>query len=96
MEENTKYDPNCHVKTDSDENEIECSDENIRYSTDESDDDREEPTCYDYGMWVGHASFDDHNEVNLIADELINAPPIEIEFYEPLQRSPQRFDVRRD
>ena len=63
---NIEYDHNCHVKTDSDENETECSDENIWYSTDENDDDREGPTCYDSGMWVGHASFDDHNEARPI------------------------------
>ena len=52
VEVNTKYDPNCRVKTDSDENETECNDENIWYDTEENDDDDygEEPTFYDLGM----------------------------------------------
>ena len=83
VEANTEYDPNCHVKTDSDYNETECSDENIWYSTNENDNDREEPTFYDSRMWAGNSSFDHHNKVNSIANDSINAPPIETEFYEP-------------
>ena len=41
-------------------------------------------------MWVGDISFDHHNKADLIANDPINAPLIEIEFYE----SRQRFDVR--
>ena len=96
VEANTKYDPNCCVKTDLDENEIEFNDEDTWYATNENDDDGEEPTLYDSGMLAGDASFDHYNEANSIADELINVPHIETKFYEPRQRSPQRFDVRRD
>ena len=96
MEANTEYDPNCCVRTNLDENETECSDENIWYAIDENDDDGEETTLYDFRMWAGEASFDHHNEADPIVDELINAPLIEIEFYEPRQRSPQRSDVRSD
>ena len=32
VEANTEYDPNCCVRNDSDENEIECSDEDIWYA----------------------------------------------------------------
>ena len=80
VEANIEYDPNCHAMTDLDENETECSDENIWYSTDENDDDIEEPTSYDSGMWAGHTSFDDHNEANSIDDVPIDAPLIETEF----------------
>ena len=64
VEANTKYDPDCCVRNDSDENEIECSDKDIWYDTDENDDDddREEPTFYDSEMWVGDCSFDHHNK----------------------------------
>ena len=41
VEANIEYDPNCHVRTNSDENETKCSDENIWHSTDDNDDDRE-------------------------------------------------------
>ena len=39
MEANTEYDPNCCVMSDSDENEIEHSDEDIWYDTEENDND---------------------------------------------------------
>ena len=45
---------------------------------------------------MGDASSDHHNEVDPIANDPINAPPIEIEFYKPRQRSPQTSDVRTD
>ena len=86
VEANTEYDPDCCVKNDSDENEIEHSDEDIWYDTEENDDDddyREEPTFYDSGMWAGDCLFDHHNEADSIANDLINVPSIEIEFYEP-------------
>ena len=95
VEANTEYDPDCCVRNDSDENEIERSDEDIWYD-DNDDDYKEEPTFYDSGMWAGDCSFDHHNEVDMIANDPINAPPIKIEFYELQQRSSQRFDVRRD
>ena len=88
VEANTGYDPNCRVRIDSDVNETKYNDENIWYSTDENDNDRDEPTCYDSEMWASDASFDDHNEANSITDEPINAPSIEIKFYEPRQKSP--------
>ena len=47
-------------------------------------------------MWAGDASFDHHNETDPIANDSITAPPIETEFYEPRQKSPQRFNVRTD
>ena len=73
-----RYDnPNCRVRIDSDENKTKCSNGNIWYSTDENDNDRKESTYYDFGIWIGNASFDDHNEADLIADEPIDAPPIE-------------------
>ena len=50
VEANTKYDPICRAKTDSYENETERSGEDIWYATNENDDDREEPTFYDFGM----------------------------------------------
>ena len=56
MEANTEYDPNCCVWNDSDENEIEHSDEDIWHDTEENDDDDdddeygEEPTFYDSRM----------------------------------------------
>ena len=97
VETNTEYDPECCVRNDSDENEIELSDENIWYDTEENDDDYgEEPTFYDSGMWVGDCSFDDHNKTDPIANDPINAPPIETEIYEPGQKSTQRSDVRTD
>ena len=104
VEANTDSDPNCYVKNDSDENEIELSDENIWYDTEENDDDDddddddyvEEPTFYDSGMWASDYSFDHHNEADPIANDPINAPPIKTEIYEPRQRSTQRFDVRTD
>ena len=65
VEANTEYDPECCVRNDSDENEIELSDENIWYDTEENDDDDDddndygkEPTFYDSGMWAGDYSFD--------------------------------------
>ena len=81
VEANTEYDPNCRARIDSDENETKRCDKDIWYATDENDDDGEEPTFYDFGMWAGDASFDHHNEVDPIADETINAPLIETEFY---------------
>ena len=50
----------------------------------------EEPTCYDSGMWAGHALFNDHNKVDLIDDEPIDASPIETKLYKPPERSLQR------
>ena len=47
-------------------------------------------------MWAGDYSFDLNNEADPIANDPINAPPIEIEIYEPRQRSTQRSDVRID
>ena len=50
---NTEHDPDCCVKSDSDENEIEHHDEDIWYDTEENDDDDdygEEPTFYDSRM----------------------------------------------
>ena len=99
VEANTEYDPDCCVRNDLDENEIKLSDENIWYDTEENDDDDdygEEPTFYDSGMWAGDCSFDHHNEADPIANDLINASFIEIEIYEPQQRSTQRSDVRTD
>ena len=96
VEANTEYDPNCCVRNDLDENEIERIDDDIWYATDENNDDGNEPIFYDSGMWAGDASFDHHNETNSIVDEPINASSIEIKFYESRQRSPQRSDVRRD
>ena len=98
VEANTEYDPDCCVKSDSDENEIEHSDEDIWYDTKENDDDNygEESTFYDSGMWAGACSFDLNNEADLITNDPINASPIETEIYEPRQRSTQRFDVRTD
>ena len=96
VQANIEYDLNCHVRIDSDENDTKRSDENIWYTTDENDDNKDEPTCYDSRKWVGHASFDDHNKSDLIVDEPINASFIETKFYEPSQRSPQRSNVRRE
>ena len=45
MEANTDYDPDCCVRSYSDENEIEHSDEDIWYDTEENDDDDDD----DYG-----------------------------------------------
>ena len=79
VEANTEYDSDCYVWNDSDENEIELSDENIWYDTEENDDDgddddyEEEPTFYDSGMWVGDGSFDHHNEADPIANDPINS-----------------------
>ena len=95
VEANTEYNPDCCVRNDSDENEIEHNDEDIWYDTEENDDDdddddddyEEEPTFYDLGIWAGDCSFDDHNEADLIANDPINAPSIETEIYEPRQRS---------
>ena len=78
VEANTEYNPSCYVSNDSDENETERSDKDI--CNDENDDDRKEPTFYDFGMWAGDASFDHHNEIDPIADEPINAPSIETNF----------------
>ena len=86
MEANTEYDPECCVRNVSDESEIELSDENIWFDTEENDDDDDygdEPTFYDSGMWAGDCSFDHHNEVDPIANDPINAPPIETKIYEP-------------
>ena len=92
MEANTEYDSNCCVRNDSDENEIEHSDEDIWHDTEENDDDDddddddeygEDPTFYDLGMWAGDCSFDHHNKADPIANDPINAPPIETEIYEP-------------
>ena len=88
-------------RNDSDENEIEHSDEDIWHDTEKNDDDDddeygEEPTFYDSRMWVGDCSFDHHNEADPIANDPINAPHIETEIYEPGQRSTQRSDVRTD
>ena len=96
VEANTEYDPNYRIRTDSDENEIERNDEDIWYATNENDDNGEEPTLYDSGMLAGDTSFDHHNEVDLITNELINVPHIKTEFYEPRQRNPQKSDVRKD
>ena len=95
VEANTEYDPDCCVRNDLDENEIEHNDDDIWYDTNENDD-GEEPTFYDLGMWADDCSFDYHNEADPIANDPINAPPIETKFYEPRQRSPQRSDVRTD
>ena len=75
MEANTEYDPDCYVMNDSDENEIEHSDEDIWH--DDDDDDGDEPTFYDSGMWAGDCSFDHHNEIDSIANDHINVPLIE-------------------
>ena len=56
---NPEYDFSWLVMTNSDENESQCSDENVWYSTDENDEDIEEPTCYNSGLGRGYASFDD-------------------------------------
>ena len=82
VEANTKNDPDCCVRNDSDENEIEHSDEDIWHNTEENDDDDddeygEEPTFYDSGMWAGDCSFDHHNEIDSIANDHINVPLIE-------------------
>ena len=101
MEANTEYDLDCCVKNDSDENEIEHSDEDIWYDTEENDDNDdddygEEPTFYDSVMWAGDCLFDHHNEADPIVNDPINAHLIETEIYEPRQISTQRFDVRTD
>ena len=79
VEANTEYDPDCCVRNDSDENEIERSDEDIWYDTQENDDDdyRVEPTFYDSGIWTGDRSFDLNNEADPIAND-----PIKIEINE--------------
>ena len=90
VEANTEYDLDCCVRNDSDENDIECNDEDIWYDTEENDDNDdygEEPTFYDSGMWAGDCSFDHHNKADLIANDPINAPLIETEIYEPQQKS---------
>ena len=69
MEENTEYDPNWHARTDSGENETVRNNDDIWYAIDENDDDREEPTFYDSGMWVDDASFDHHNEADLVMSQ---------------------------
>ena len=106
VEANTEYDLDCCVRNDSDENEIEHSDEDIWHDTEENDDDdteendddddeyEEEPSFYDSGMWAGDGSFDHHNEADPIANDPINAPLIETEIYEPRQKSTQRSNVR--
>ena len=101
VEANTDYNPNYCVKNDLDESGIERSDEDIWHDTEENDDDDddddeygEEPTFYDSEMWAGDCSFDHHNKADRIANDPINAPPIETEIYEPRQRSTQRSDVR--
>ena len=87
MEANTEYDPEYCVRNDLDENEIEYSDEDIWYDTEENngddDDYGEELTFYDSGMWAGDCSFDYHNEADPIANDPINASSIDIEFYDP-------------
>ena len=52
VEANTEYDPDYCVRNESNENEIEHSDEDIWYDTEENNDDDygEEPTFYDLGM----------------------------------------------
>ena len=82
VEANTEYDLDCYVRNDSDENEIEHSDDDIWYD-DDDDDYGEEPTFYDSRMWAGDCSFDHHNEADPIANDPINASPIEIKIYEP-------------
>ena len=99
VEANREYDPDCCVRNDSNENEIERSDEDIWYDIEENDDDDdygEALTFYDSEMWGGDCSFDFHNETDPIANDPINALHIETEFYKPRQRSPQRSDVRTD
>ena len=75
VEAYTKYDLDCCVRNDSDENEIERSDEDIWYDTEENDDDDddygEEPTFYDSRMWASECSFDHHNEADSIANDLL-------------------------
>ena len=95
VEANRKCDPDYCVRNDSDENEIKHSDEDIWHDIEDNDDDDdddddeygEEPTFYDSRMWAGDCSFDHHNEADPIANDPINAPPIEIKIYEPRQRS---------
>ena len=70
VEANTEYDPDCCARNDSDENEIEHSDEDIWHDTKENDDDDEygdEPTFYDSGMWASDCSFDHHNTLRLMS-----------------------------
>ena len=43
-------------------------------------------------MWAGDCLFDLNNEADPIANDPINAPPIETEIYEPRQRSTSRTD----
>ena len=59
VEANTEYDPECCVRNDLDENEIEHNDEDIWHDTEENDDDDddddeygEEPTFYDSGIMI--------------------------------------------
>ena len=68
-------------------NRVQWHDEDIWYDTDENDDDGEEPTFYDSGMWVDNALFNHYNEADPITNDPINAPLIEIKFYKPRQRS---------
>ena len=97
MKANTEYDPNCCVRNDSNENEIEHSDEDIWHDTKENDDEYgEESTFYNSRMWAGDCSFDEHNKADLIANDPINAHFIETKIYESRQRSIQRSDVRTD
>ena len=68
VEANTEYDPDCCIRNDLDENEIERGDKDIQYDTEKNDDEEEEPTFYDSRMWDADASFDHHNEADPIAN----------------------------
>ena len=65
---NTEYDPECYVRNNSNENEIEHSDEDIWHDTEKNDDDDdygEEPTFYDSRIRAGDCSFDHYYEAEI-------------------------------
>ena len=81
---NSEYDPTWHVTIESNENQLDYSDDN---------DENMEPTCNDSDLGLGYALSDDHNEAYPI-DELVEARYFQ-EFYEPPEISPQRIDAKR-
>ena len=81
-----EYDPTWQDTTNSNENELDSSDNNDEYM---------KPTCNDLDPRLGYASFDDHNEAHSIDDEPIEVHHFQEEFYDPPKVSPKRTNVRR-
>ena len=77
------------------ENELEYIDKN-EWNFSNEDKEYMEFTRNDSDHGLKYVSFDNHIKSNLIDDEPIETRPFEVTFYEFIEASPQRIDIKRE